>query len=132
MKEELKEINKTLKKIEGKIEDKSSRLFDFSKLFDFEKIQEESRKKREEERNSEILRIQKIQTQSIKTQEGFTKIIALTACILALVAVYDFIENSSKDKTYFWVVSLIFFITIVGASIPLIKFIFKHAFEKEK
>jgi len=135
MKEELKEINETLRKIENKIEDK--RFPYLSGLIDFTKAQEEDRKEREEERNEEILKIQKnqskmmeIQTESIKKQEDFNKIIALTGGILALVASYGFIKNFSGEGTFLAIISFIFLAIVMGASILIIIFIYLHALKK--
>lgn len=128
MSNELKEISETLKKIENKIEDKRapSYIFPWSGLIDFTKMQEESRKKREEERNEEILKIQKIQTESIKNQENFNKIIAFTGGIIALATIYSFLVQSVNLENYplsYWLITIIFLILIVLCIGPLISFI---------
>jgi len=121
---ELHEINETLKKIENKIEDKSP--FSIRKLIDFEKMQEDSRKKREEERNEEILKLQKTQTESIKTQENFNRIVAFTGGIVALTAIYAFIVQSVNLEKYpqtYWIITPIFLLLVIICLGPLIKFI---------
>ncbi len=130
MSEELKEISGILKRIENKIEDK--RFTPWSGLIDFTKIQEEERKKREEERNEEILKIQKIQTESIKKQESFNKIVAFTGVVLALIGIYTFIKDLGLiNNTNFWI-SYIFLIFVVISIGPLIKFIWDSYFWDEK
>lgn len=130
---DLKELNETLKKIENKLEDKSP--FSIHRLMDFEKMHEDSRKEREEKRNEEILRIQKnqsemsrIQTESIKKQEGFNKIVAFTGAILALIGVYSFIKDLGLiNNTNFWVSYIFLAFVIIGIGF-IIKFIWDFYF----
>lgn len=110
MDEKLKEISETLKKIERKIEDKGLG-YSLRNLIDFEKMQEESRKKREEERNEEILKIQRVQSESMKKQESFSRIVAFTGAILALIAIYNFIITNlsfEDHPTNLLIIKLVF------------------------
>lgn len=121
---ELKDINETLKKIESKIEDKSP--FSWKSFLDHDKMQEESRKKREDERNEEILEMQKTQTESIMNQEKFTGIVAFTGGILALTAIYSFIVKSTFLEKYpknYWFITIVFLILILLCIGPLTRFI---------
>lgn len=133
---ELEKINKTLEKIEAKIEDKNKReggLFGFANIFDWTKTQEEARKGREEKRNDELLKIQKaqsenfkIQTESIKNQENFNKIIAFTGAIIALTTIYAFIVQSINLENYpqtYWPITIIFLTLILICLGPLVSFI---------
>lgn len=125
MNNELKGISETLKKIEGKIEDKSWG-YSWKNLIDYEKIQEESRKKREEERNEEILKLQRIQSESMKNQESFNRIVAFTGGILALTTIYSFLVQSINLEKYpqtYWPITIIFLILIILCLGPLTKFI---------
>ena len=133
MSEELKEINETLKKIESKIKDKNSSGLYLRNIFDFEKRNEESRKEREDERNEELLEMQrvqsensKIQTESIKKQENFNKIIAFTGGILALTTIYAFIVGAVNLQNHieaYWTITIILLLLIILCLGPLIKFI---------
>lgn len=130
---ELKEINETLKKIENKIEDKSLSRSYFKNFIDFGKIQEELRKKRDDERNEEILEIQKmqienskIQIKSIKKQEKFAGFVAFTGGILALVSIYSLIMKITPLENYpvnYLVINIVFLLLIVLCLGPLTKFI---------
>jgi len=134
MVENFKEINETLKKIENKIEDKSIGYeYSWKNILDYGKMQEESRKKREDERNEEIFEMQKIQsknskiqTKSIKNQESFNGIIAFTGGILALVAIYGLIIKITSLENYlvsYWIINVVFLILIILCIGPLTKFI---------
>lgn len=121
---ELKEINETLKKIENKIEDK--KFPSWRGLVDFTEMQEESMRKREEERNEEILKLQKAQTDSIKNQENFNKIIAFTGGIIALTTIYAFLVKSINLENYsqiYWLITIIFLFLVLVCLGPLISFI---------
>ena len=132
-KDYLREINETLKKIENKIEDNSSSRLDLTHIFDFEKSAERERKKREEERKEETIKIQKkqsemmeIQTNSIMKQENFNKMVAFTGGVLALVTIYNFLVqgiNLEPTKSSYWVITLIFLILLIFCLGPLISFI---------
>lgn len=119
--EELKNINETLKNIERKLEDKNKKEFDLFgglNVFSWTKTREEARKEREEKRNEELLKIQKtqsehfrIQTGSIKSQEKFNRIIALTGVIIALTTFYSFIIEGfglENSKSIYWIISILF------------------------
>jgi len=124
MSEELKEINETLRKIENKIEDKSP--FSLKRLIDFTKMEEDSRKKREEERNEEILKIQKIQTESIKRQEKFSSVVAFTGAVIAIVAIYNFIISNLPFENYptsLLIIKIIFLFLLILSLTPLTKII---------
>jgi len=125
MSEELKDISETLKNIEKKMEDKSMG-YAWKHILDFEKMQEESRKKREEERNEEILKIQRAQSESMKNQESFNRIVAFTGAILALIGIYDFIIKNLSFEEYpinLLTIKLIFLFLLVICIGPLIKVI---------
>jgi cation transport ATPase len=129
MKEELKEINRTLEKIENKIENKSSPYSWMRNLTDLTKMQEESRKEREEKRNQELLEIHKIQTESMKKQEKFTSIVAFTGSILALIGIYGFLNSLVLQKassSVFWIVSLVFLLTMILCLGPLTAFVINY------
>lgn len=124
MSEELTQINKTLEKIESKIEDKH--FPSWSRLIDYTKIQEEERKKREEERNEELLKVQKIQTDSIKRQEKFSSIVAFTGSIIALVAIYNFIVGNLSFENHpsnLLTIKLIFLFLLLICIGPLVKIV---------
>src|SRR3989344_4976075 len=133
-KDYLKEISETLRKIENKIEDNSPSRLDLTHIFNFEKMTEQNRKKREEERKDEAIKIQKkqsemmeIQTNSIRKQENFNKMVAFTGGVLALTAIYNFLIqgiNLEPTKPNYWVVTLIFFILLIFCLGPLISFVF--------
>jgi hypothetical protein len=126
-KNKLGKISKTLKKIEKKMEDKSPHFgTNWSNFFDYEKIQEGERKKREEKRNEEILNLQRAQSDSIKNQENFNKIIAFTGGIIALTTIYAFIVQSINLKCYpiyYWIITIIFLLFAIFCIVPLIGFI---------
>jgi hypothetical protein len=126
MEKELTNINKTLEKIENKLEDKSLTGNYLSNILDFEKMQEISRQKRENERNEELFEMQKNQTNSIKNQEKFSSIVAFTGGILALTAIYTFlikVVNLEKSPLSYWIITGIFSILILLCIGPLTAFI---------
>ena len=68
-------------------------------------------KKREEERNEEILKIQRVQSESMKKQESFSRIVAFTGAILALIAIYNFIITNlsfEDHPTNLLIIKLVF------------------------
>ena len=126
MDNELDNINETLKKIEKKIEDKSPERNCLTHLMDFSKTQEKYRRDREEKRNEEILKLQRIQTKSIANQESFNRVVAFTGGILALTAIYTFIVQSINLEKYpqtYWPITVIFLILILLCFVSLSKFI---------
>lgn len=64
-----------------------------------------------------------------KKQEEFSKIIALTGSVLALVGIFGFLEKILSDNNFIGLINWIFAIVIIICFIPIFNFVIKSYFK---